>query len=166
MAIIGPEQSAAGAAAAPIVCDWHLSGDLAALIGAWALDRHVEGVATMSGTAVFEAGEPGWLAYREAGSLRLASGQSFHAERRYLFQPRSSGFAVFFAETPPRLFHDVVLGEERGLISGEAVHRCSPDYYRSRYTFRSDGTFSIHHSVSGPRKSYSMDTLYRRLGPQ
>jgi Family of unknown function (DUF6314) len=166
MAIIGPGQSAAAAAAAPTVCDWRLSGDLAALVGAWALDRHIEGVAAMSGTAVFEAGESGWLAYREAGWMRLTSGQSFHAERRYLFQPRSNGFAVFFAETPPRLFHEVVLSEERGLMSGEAVHRCSQDLYRSRYAFRADGTFSIHHSVSGPRKSYRLDTLYRRLGPQ
>ena len=165
MAIIGPGQSAAAAAAAPIACNWRLSGDLAALIGAWVLDRQVEGVAAMSGTAVFEADEPGWLAYREAGWLRLAGGQSFHAERRYLFQPRSTGFAVFFAETPPRLFQEVGLSEERGLLSGEAVHRCEPDLYRSRYTFRSDGTFSIHHSVSGPRKSYRVDTLYRRLDP-
>jgi hypothetical protein len=163
MAIIGPAHSAAATAAAPIACDWRLSGGLTALIGAWALDRHVEGAATMSGTAVFEAGESGWLAYREAGCLRLANGQSFHAERRYFFRPRSGGFAVFFAETPPRLFHEVVLSEERGLISGDAVHRCGQDLYQSRYAFRADGTFSIHHSASGPRKSYCVDTLYRRL---
>jgi hypothetical protein len=144
---------------------WRMpSGGLPALAGAWMLDRHIDGIASMSGMAVFEASESGWLAYREAGQLLLASGQSFHAERRYLFQPRPNGFAVFFAEAPPRLFHDVVLTERQGFFAGEATHLCAQDHYRSRYEFRSDGTFSIHHAVHGPRKCYRSDTRYRRLG--
>lgn len=145
---------------------WHWAdpSGLAALDGAWRFDRRIDDLASMSGTAVFAADEPGRLTYREAGQLRLADGQSFQAERRYLFRARADGFAVFFAEAPPRLFHDVVLTERQRIWSGEATHLCGADEYRSRYEFRPDGTFSIHHAVRGPRKSYRMETSYRRFG--
>lgn len=148
----------------PIAQEWSSPANtVAALPGTWVLHRHIDGMASMTGTAVFAVGKDGWLTYRECGELRLTNGQAFQAERRYLFQPRSAGFAVFFAETPPRLFHDVILTETQGILWGEAPHLCADDRYMSRYEFKRDGTFSIRHVVHGPRKSYRSDTTYRRI---
>jgi hypothetical protein len=136
------------------------------LRGAWSLSRQISEAASMAGMAIFTPAADDGLAYRECGTLRLANGTSFEAERRYVFRPRRGGFTVFFAETPPRLFHDVLLSAAGEALSGEATHLCAADIYVSRYTFRPDGSFSIRHYVRGPRKSYCSDTLYRRLGPQ
>lgn len=132
------------------------------LAGVWALDRTLDGRALLKGRATFEATEAASLAYLEQGTMRLADGREFEATRRYLFQSKPTGFAVFFAETPLRLFHEVTLKEADGSLSGHALHLCGEDRYDSRYQFRIDGTFVIRHAVSGPKKSYALETLYRR----
>lgn len=135
-----------------------------ALPGAWSLARRISDGTAMAGTAVFAPAVDGdGLAYREQGSLRLVGGEVFQAERRYVFQPRPAGFAVFFAETPLRLFHEVALAAADRTLSGEAAHLCANDRYASRYAFHPDGSFSIRHVVSGPRKAYTLDTRYRRI---
>jgi Family of unknown function (DUF6314) len=148
----------------PVAGNWGSPADVfGKLEGAWALDRQVAGTASMTGTAVFDPGKDGWLAYREQGQLRLTNGQAFEAERRYLFQPQPAGFAVFFMEEPPRLFHEVILMPVQRTLLGEAPHLCADDHYLSRYEFKPDGTFSIRHIVRGPRKDYRSDTMYRRI---
>jgi len=136
------------------------------LRGGWSLWRQISDGGSMSGTAVFAPAGGGDLAYREHGTLRLANGASFQAERRYVFRRRTGGFAVFFAETPPRLFQDIVLSEAGGILTGEGTHLCAADTYVSRYSFSPDGSFSIRHAVRGPRISYCSETLYRRLGSE
>lgn len=135
-----------------------------ALHGAWSLARRISDGTAMAGTAVFAPAVDGdGLAYREQGTLQLARGGVFQAERRYVFQPRPAGFAVLFADTPRRLFQEVALAASDGTLSGEAVHLCADDRYASWYAFHPDGSFSVRHVVSGPRKSYSLDTRYRRI---
>jgi len=135
------------------------------LEGIWALERVIEGQASMTGTAVFAPRPDGRLRYREEGRVRLLDGRSFDAHRAYLFEGRPDGFAVFFAEEPPRLFHHIALdpGAGNGVTwTGAAAHLCAADLYDSGYRFLADGRFIVRHAVRGPRKDYVTTTAFRR----
>ncbi|MBR2689343.1 MAG: hypothetical protein IKE42_15960 [Aquamicrobium sp.] len=134
-----------------------------ALEGEWCLNRNIEAQATMQGRAQFTRLRQDILAYHEEGNLRLASGTKFNAERDYIFERRSNGFAVFFPETPPRLFHSVNLKRAEVSFWGTATHLCKADFYETRYDFYSRDLFVIEHRVSGPRKDYSIRSEYQRL---
>jgi len=130
------------------------------LAGAWSFERTIEGQASMHGTATF-CSMPGaahdTLHYREEGRLRLLDGRAFDAHREYLYQRRPNGFAVLFAERPPRLFHEIALqtGDADGTAwTGTAAHQCAADLYDSHYRFLTDGGFTLRHIVRGPRKDY------------
>jgi hypothetical protein len=133
------------------------------LAGAWSFDRVIEGQGSMKGLATFTPLDAENLAYREQGRLKLQNGTELEAEREYVFCKRDRGFEVFFKETPPRLFHAIELAaSDDGALNGSADHLCSPDHYQSTYTFHPDGGFVIRHTVSGPRKDYTMITTYTR----
>jgi hypothetical protein len=72
---------------------------------------------------------------------------------------------VFFPDNPPRLFHEIRLREEAGMLLGESEHLCGADHYATRYAFQPDGRFTVHHDVRGPRKDYAMTTVYARRLP-
>lgn len=116
----------------------------------------------MAGTATFTPYGARRLDYREQGRFRLPDGRTLDAERRYLFEETERGFAVFFAETPPRLFHRVALERIGPALVGATTHFCGDDRYDSRYEFHADGSFVIAHDVLGPRKAYAMETRYVR----
>lgn len=133
------------------------------LAGTWLFDRVIEGQGSMQGIATFTPLDADGLGYREQGRLRLLNGTELEAEREYVFRKDDRGFDVFFKETPPRLFHAILLSASGdGALSGSASHFCNPDHYQSTYTFRVDGGFVIRHAVSGPRKDYTMVTTYTR----
>jgi hypothetical protein len=137
-------------------------GVFAGLAGRWWMERQVEGAAAFSGIAEFTP-RGSFLEKREEGRLRLDGGRSFSASRVTLFAPRPEGFAVHFDETPPRLFHEVRLAPAPdGCLAGDAQHRCGDDSYASFYRFMPDGGFYIRHRAWGPRKTYTMSTLYGR----
>lgn len=119
----------------------------------------------MMGTAVFEAGMDGFISYHETVLLRLATGGSFDAERRYLYAARPDGFTVYFFETPPRLFHEISLVRDQSDWVGGATHMCGADIYDSHYVFAADAGFSVSHRVRGPRKNYLSHTVFKRRLP-
>lgn len=129
------------------------------LTGTWHFTRAIDNGARMDGTAVFTPRAEGWLHYREDGTMRLPDGQTFQSYRSYLYAPIEGGFAVYFDEDPPRLFHEIHLGPD---LIGGAPHQCAADLYDSRYQFHPDGSFTLVHAVTGPKKGYRMETLYRR----
>jgi hypothetical protein len=119
----------------------------------------------MRGTATFRRLERGWMAYREEGRLTLPGEETFDAFRDYLYDRAPEGFAVFFPETPPRLFHEIRLYKDAtGALLGAADHLCGRDRYATRYAFRPDGSFVVQHDVRGPRKDYAITTVYARTG--
>ncbi len=130
----------------------------------WAFERIIDDAASMNGIATFApCGGDESLAYHEEGSLCLANGQLFGAIRDYHFQYRQDGFAVFFAETPLRLFHEILLTRNAlGELTGSASHQCNNDLYTSSYKFASTMRFSIEHVAFGPRKNYISRTQFRR----
>jgi hypothetical protein len=135
---------------------------LTCLSGKWFLRRSIDNGASMTGTASFADLGAGRLDYREQGQLRLPDGQYIDAERRYVFAEHADGFSVWFAETPPRLFHRVVLSHVGSGVVGDTTHLCGDDRYDSRYEFDADGSFAIRHAVRGPAKRYDITTRYRR----
>lgn len=137
-------------------------GVLPALLGHWRLARSVSDGSRLIGRTTFERVTPDSLDYHEQGILTLASGESFEAFRRYVFQETASGFSVWFAETPLRLFHEIILQPEGSGWCGEAEHLCGADLYHSRYHFSGPEAFTIEHRVDGPRKGYTMITQYSR----
>jgi hypothetical protein len=132
------------------------------LVGTWKIERSIEGHGTLAGEAVFAPTDDGMLAYRERGELRLDSGAVLTAEREYLFARRPGGLSVFFAEKPPRLFHEVILTGGEEYLQATADHLCNADHYRSDYAFKADGSFVIRHVVRGPKKDYAIVTVYTR----
>lgn len=147
----------------PDITRWGTADDVFAhLSGMWSLARRIDNGTTMSGHATFAPGDDGSLAYHERGTLMLSGGQRFDAERRYIFRASPGGFAVFFAETPERLFHVIRLVQADEGLSGNATHPCRADNYHSTYDFLPDGSFAIRHDVSGPTKSYCSHTIFRR----
>lgn len=135
------------------------------LAGEWSLQRNIEGQATMSGVASFTLLETtGMLKYREEGRIRLADGKEFDGHREYVFERSPGGFVVHFAETPPRLFHAIVIVRDGDALAGSATHLCTPDTYDSSYRFLPDGSFTIRHVVQGPRKDYLSATVFTRGG--
>ena len=139
-----------------------VSAVLNRLSGRWTFERSIEGHGSMTGTATFSP-EGELLAYREQGALRLGDGSELQGEREYAYYGRQDGFAVFFAEKPPRLFHEVRLLEtDDGHLHGQAEHRCGQDHYFSTYELRCDGSLLVRHVVRGPRKDYAVNTAYRR----
>jgi hypothetical protein len=143
---------------------WRAPADVFAhLAGDWTLDRRADGRPLMAGQARFRGNPDGSLTYHEQGQAVLG-GASFAAERTYLYRQLPAGFAVFFAEHPPRLFHEIVLTGSGNALVGDARHLCNADLYLSRYEFYTDGTFSMRHDVSGPRKDYVLETTYCRMG--
>jgi hypothetical protein len=116
----------------------------------------------MTGIASFTEHRAGRFDYREEGWLRLPDGQLIDAARRYLFEEQVDGFSVWFAETPPRLFHRILLRKNASGRVGTGGHLCGDDRYDSRYEFYPDDSFAVQHVVIGPRKRYSISTRYRR----
>jgi hypothetical protein len=132
------------------------------LAGEWTLQRNIEGQASMSGVATFTPLETGMLKYREEGRIRLTDGKEFDGHREYLFERAPGGFLVHFAETPPRLFHAIAIVRDGDALAGSATHLCTPDTYDSSYRFLPDGSFTIRHTVHGPRKDYLSATVFSR----
>lgn len=139
-----------------------MTGILASLLGSWVLDRTVDDGSAMAGEANFVPRCDDGVDYRERGLLTLPGGQSLDAERRFIFIENEGGFAVLFAETPPRLFHRVTLRRDGASLVGVATHLCSADLYETSYEFRPGEGFVVEHRVSGPRKRYVIVTRYWR----
>jgi hypothetical protein len=132
------------------------------LPGHWSFERTFSNGATMLGVAVFEPIEDGRLRYRESGMLSWHTGQAWRAQRTYLYSRLPAGFAVWFDEQPPRLFHEIVLASAGDALASTATHLCVRDRYDTVYTFGSDGSFTIRHDVAGPAKDYASVTRFRR----
>lgn len=128
--------------------------------GSWSLerqidDRHSGHEGRFEGRAVLTPDGDG-LIYDEAGTLRLGSGPSMTAERRYLWRFGVGGVEVRFADGAA--FHRFVpMGAGAG-----TDHPCGADYYRVRYDFNRWPDWEAVWTVSGPRKDYTSYSRYAR----
>jgi hypothetical protein len=130
------------------------------LAGRWTLAREIsDGAGGLSarfdGSAIL-APMDGGLSYDETGTLTLTAGGQFAATRRYLWQIDGAGVRVLFADGKP--FHSFTPGQ----MADPADHLCGADRYRVRYDWSGWPCWRMEVSVTGPRKDYRTDSLYRR----
>ena len=127
--------------------------------GTWRLTRVIADAlgpdGKFAGRAVLEPAGPGWLDYREAGTLTLAGGGTFQAERRYRWIFEGARVAVSFADGRP--FHAF---RPEGAGAG-TDHPCGDDLYRVTVDFTAWPEWRTVWRVTGPRKDYRMESLYR-----
>ena len=133
---------------------------LADLEGRWTLYRritHADGqINEFHGHATFTL-DGDQLVLDEEGVLSgLPGGATLNASRRYMMSEEADHIAVFFNDMRP--FHAIPLGVARP----EANHDCPPDTYAVSYDFSNLDVWRASWSVSGPRKSYVMNTRYTR----
>jgi hypothetical protein len=121
-------------------------------LGRWDITReisHGDGTrAKFTGTALWQPTAEG-ARQVERGTL-VANGQSFSAERQYLWR----GLDVYFEDG--RFFHSV---PPEG---GHAAHWCDPDQYDVHYDFAHWPNWTARWQVSGPRKDYTMVSRFSR----
>ena len=126
-------------------------------LGSWNLDRRIvqsDGqTARFIGRAVWTRQGEGAL-YAETGQLTLAGHAPMQAERRYRWE---ADLSVRFEDG--RFFHRV---PPQG---GHSDHWCDPDQYEVQYDFGVWPRFRVTWQVRGPRKDYTMTSLYRPLAP-
>ncbi|MDD9715316.1 DUF6314 family protein [Dinoroseobacter sp. PD6] len=131
---------------------------LAEFTGCWSLSREIAdrlgGSGRFDGAAVFSP-SPDGLLYEEEGSLTLARGGAFAAQRSYDWRDEGGTVAVHFADGA--FFHRFALSERP-----EAAHFCAPDQYDVAYDFSAWPDWTSRWTVRGPRKDYEMTSRYRR----
>ena len=136
----------------------NLPQSLADFEGSWLLSRTIrdaragqvvqaEGVADMRP-------DPDGLLYDEKVTLRIPGQAEIKGTRRYLWRDGGDRIAVHFEDD--RYFHALKLG----LPHVSDHHDCPPDSYDAVYDFSNWPRWSVRWVVSGPRKSYEMDTEY------
>lgn len=131
----------------------------------WHIDREITdflagSTTKFSGTAWFaKCDEKQWL-YSETGKLALPSGQSLHAERRFLWCPVGTAdlHAVDVMFEDGRPFHQIKFARDQ---TSNDTHFCDPDTYEVTYAFDLGVTWSAAWRVNGPRKNYQMSSVYR-----
>ncbi|WP_170782646.1 DUF6314 family protein [Ruegeria lacuscaerulensis] len=126
--------------------------------GCWGLTRTIRDaragqVVQADGLAYLRLAEDG-LVYDEEVVLRIPGQAKMTGTRRYLWRANGDGVAVFFDDG--RYFHHLNLG----VPQTSDHHDCAPDSYDAVYDFSNWPRWSVRWIVSGPRKSYEMDTEY------
>ncbi len=94
------------------------------------------------------------LIYDETVTLHIPGQPAMTGTRRYLWRDAGDQIAVHFDDG--RYFHALRLGQTRA----EDHHDCPPDSYDARYDFSGWPRWTVRWIVSGPRKSYEMETKY------
>lgn len=94
------------------------------------------------------------LIYDETVTLRIPGQPAMTGTRRYLWRDAGDRIAIHFDDE--RYFHALRLGQP----SAEDHHDCPPDSYDAIYDFTGWPRWSVRWTVSGPRKSYEMETIY------
>lgn len=126
-------------------------------LGEWVLNRKViqkDGPpATLTGNAVWRPEATGLL-YEENGQLEIEGHAPMLTSRRYHWHPDLS---VTFEDG--RFFHVVPAS------GGATQHWCDPDHYAVAYDFVGWPVFQVTWQVTGPRKDYTMVSVYHRSGP-
>lgn len=122
-------------------------------LGRWRLQREIlqdDGAkARFEGTAYWRLGGAE-ADYIEEGHLVVPGQGRFAAHRRYIWD---KDLNVCFEDG--RFFHQVPA------TGGTAQHWCSPDTYRVAYDFSRWPRWQAVWRVDGPRKAYSMVSVYR-----
>ncbi len=128
--------------------------------GDWRLERLIRDaragqVVQADGCAILRREGDG-LIYDETVTLRILGQPEMTGTRRYLWRGAGDRIAIYFDDD--RYFHALKLGQGRV----EDHHDCPPDSYDASYDFSGWPRWTVRWTVSGPRKSYEMETKFTR----
>ena len=132
------------------------------LEGAWRFHRTISTGATVEGTAVF-AKRPdtdNTLDYREDGTCTMPEGSIFTAYMKYVYRFHNEKISVHFADD--RFFHALQFHLESDPLTATAQHLCVCDTYQATYTFFERNRFQLLYEVQGPKKNYTIKTLFTK----
>ena len=117
--------------------------------------------------------------YSEKTLLTTSRGLQLQGTQQYIYQYDEDldKLQVYFTKRDEEfaldyLFHQINISPPQGNFSpwqATSHHLCTPDTYDVAYEFHFQGsnllTFKISYEVTGPRKDYSMETVYTRPRP-
>lgn len=135
--------------------------EAADFLGDWSVarhitDRHAGQTGHFAGAARLEAIGADDLRYVEEGLIRLGDGPPLRARRVYLWRFAAGRVLVSFEDG--REFHSFAAGT----TGAGTDHPCGDDLYRVAYDFMHWPMWSARWDVTGPRKDYTLETIYRR----
>jgi Family of unknown function (DUF6314) len=139
------------------------------LPGNWSLKRTIPN-GNMVGEATFEAvetkintlfyHEQGWITFNLQPQQTLAC----HREYMYCYQCESDAIFIYFIEDgeTDRLFHTLQFSLAKGISTAAGIHLCKQDTYHVTYKTVDENAFEISYSVKGPKKDYTLYTVFKR----
>lgn len=138
--------------------------------GEWRFKRSIQGTANKKpmahavGTAVFmQQGSD--LFYREDGRITYAdTGHSNDAYRAYRYDIKTDSVSVYHAsgEDTGKHYQDYAFETPKRLVATED-HQCRDDCYNAVYDLLDENSYSLTTIVKGPKKDYTMQTVYTRV---
>ncbi len=131
------------------------------LIGDWRIEREIEDrrpnrPQSFAGRASFTGEGEDVLLYREDGTLHIGD-TAIHASQSHRWHFVEAHADVSFADGRP--FHQVKLDGHHA----DALHDCPPDLYRVSYHFQTQDCWRQQWHVTGPRKDYTLESVFTRL---
>lgn len=138
----------------------NLPSELSDFAGNWNLtrvirDARAKQIVKAEGHANLSRCDTG-LTYDEEVTLFLPGQDALKGTRRYFWNGANDRVAIHFDDG--RYFHALKLG----VPTASDHHDCPPDSYDAQYDFTDWPHWKVRWIVSGPRKSYEMDTEYRQ----
>ncbi len=135
------------------------------LEGTWHFTRRISHYGQMQGTATFRKAPSNGnqLHYREDGQLQSNDGTSMTAFREYNYRLENGVISVYF--TDQKLFHTLIFDQtasDHTTITATATHLCECDTYDATYTFKIPNEFFLRYTVKGPKKEFSIETIFQR----
>jgi hypothetical protein len=132
------------------------------LEGSWRFHRVISNAGRIEGRAVFTRSKD-ILRYREDGLFFRKDKETLKVFREYdyLYNREKDQICVYFTEEPKRLFHTLEFYHNLP-ITAKATHLCQCDTYEALYEFTSSDEFTLAYCVKGPKKDYSITTIFNR----
>ena len=134
----------------------------AKLPGSWALTRIIPGRGKLTGQVTFTEAGPHRLLCEERGLLELDQiVQTFEATRSYIYELRGENLFIFYNDGDRKgdVLHELVFNQ--GNISTHC-HVCARDTYDLTMTMAGPDKIEMIYKVSGPQKSYTMESTLTR----
>lgn len=137
------------------------------LEGEWRVRREFKGSygGEFSGQATFEpqTDEPSAYKYGEQGELTDAEGKRFDARQRYRYRLAEGQVQVLKQEDSDWIvMHKLDFVMENDVATSAHIHLCGQDNYATVYRIDFSGFWKVSYTVNGPKKDYSISTVYDR----
>lgn len=135
------------------------------LQGKWALKRSTNGFGDMQGIAVFSPfiDQRPALLYREEGVFLTSQEGLFDFYREYIYFLADQKIDVYFSSKSIKQALFLSLTSSSSNCSVTGAHTCKDDLYLATYQFLGDNTFTLHYDVKGPKKDFTIKTLFQRI---